>query len=84
MKTIQVNVSKTYEVKIGRNILNEVTSTLKVGQKLAIVTDETVAMLHLEKLKSVLENAGFEPEVFMFPSGEAQYLCFHQEKRQKV
>ena len=71
MKTIQVNVSKTYEVKIGRNILNEVTSTLKVGQKLAIVTDETVAMLHLEKLKSVLENAGFEPEVFMFPSGEA-------------
>ena len=71
MKTIQVNVSKTYEVKIGRNILNEVTSTLKVGQKLAIVTDETVAMLHLEKLKSVLENAGFEPAVFMFPSGEA-------------
>lgn len=70
MKTIQVKVSKNYEVKIGTNILSEVTSTLKKGQKVAIVTDETVALLHLEKLKDVLANAGFVAEVFMFPSGE--------------
>lgn len=70
MKTIQVKASKSYKVKIGTNILKEVTDVLKKNQKVVIVTDETVAFLHLEKLKNVLLAAGFEPEVFMFPSGE--------------
>ena len=70
MRTIQVNASKSYKVKIGTNILSEVTDVLSEGQNVAIVTDETVALLHLEKLKNTLAQAGFKAEVFMFPSGE--------------
>jgi 3-dehydroquinate synthase len=70
MKTIQVKASKSYEVKIGSDILKKITEVIRKNQKVAIVTDETVALLHLEKLKSILAEAGFEAEVFMFPSGE--------------
>jgi 3-dehydroquinate synthase len=35
-----------------------------------IVTDENVAMFHLEKMKAVLQDAGFEPKSVIVPAGE--------------
>ena len=70
MKTIQVKTSNSYEVKIGTGILSEVNQELQDNQKVAIITDETVAFLYLEKLKNILQKEGHEAEVFMFPSGE--------------
>lgn len=73
MEIVQVKTkSKSYDVRIGQGILNEIPPFLSNHfpqlTKLMIITDETVAALHLEELKEVLRER--EYFVFVAPSGE--------------
>lgn len=70
MKTVQVKASRSYEVLIGNDILGQMREVITPDQKVAVVTDETVASYHLETLKSQLRKLGKEAEVFTFAPGE--------------
>ena len=74
METIHVNVQKSYDVLVGSGLLgqsgeliHEVDSRI---QKLFVVSDSNVAPLYLEKLRDVLQSAGFEVFSFVFAAGE--------------
>lgn len=73
MRTVSVKASRSYEVKIGRDLLKtlgaEAASLLK-GRAAAIVSDSNVAPLYLEQTKVSLESAGFRTCSFLFPAGE--------------
>jgi 3-dehydroquinate synthase len=73
METIAIHTeSKDYHVYVGEGIRNEISTFLSnhfIGlTRILIITDETVASLHLEKLMSVLDS--WQPIVFTAPSGE--------------
>jgi 3-dehydroquinate synthase len=73
METIQIKTaSKMYPVFVGEGVrmdLNNFLSTHLNGlTRILIITDETVAEFHLQKLLSVLKS--WNPIVFTAPSGE--------------
>ncbi|MEH7415158.1 3-dehydroquinate synthase [Neobacillus drentensis] len=73
METIQIQTeSKQYPVYVGEGIRNELCTFLTNHfpdlTRILIVTDETVAKLHLEKLLQVLKP--WEPIIFTAPAGE--------------
>jgi 3-dehydroquinate synthase len=73
MEAIPIETSsKSYQVFIGEGVTNEISSFLTNHfanlTKLLIITDETVAEIHLEKLLSSLEM--WNPVVYTTPSGE--------------
>lgn len=95
MTTVSVRASRSYEVKVGRNLLDtlgtEAAALLK-GRTAAIVSDSNVAPLYLDKAKASLEQAGFQVCAFVFPAGEAskngqtyldllEFLAAHQITR---
>lgn len=53
-----------YDVVVGQ------IGNLSYMQNPIIVTDENVAIFHLEKMKAVLQDAGFEPKSVIVPAGE--------------
>jgi 3-dehydroquinate synthase len=65
---------RSYEIVIGEELIPRagqwVAPLLKSGRAM-IVTDETVAELHLEALERALESAGGAFEAFVLPAGEA-------------
>ena len=73
MKIIKVNASRSYDVKIGSNLLPslgaEVAALCKAG-KACIVSDSNVWPLYGEKVENSLRDAGFETVHFVFPAGE--------------
>lgn len=75
MKTIKVNASKSYDVKIGAGLLkdlgNELLSVLKKPCKIAIISDSNVWPLYGEASQCALEIAGFSVVCFVFPAGES-------------
>lgn len=75
MKTVKISVSKEYEVLIGAGLLDSCgqlcRAVLPKCEKAAIISDDNVAPLYLEKVKTQLESAGFETVSFVFPHGEA-------------
>ncbi|MEH7076909.1 3-dehydroquinate synthase [Neobacillus drentensis] len=73
METIQINTkSKNYNVFVGEGVRKEISSFLAnhfAGlTRILIITDETVAKLHLEKLLSELNF--LNPVIYTAPSGE--------------
>lgn len=73
MDTISIEASsKSYPVFIGRGIITQLkqmlNSSFKGLTKIMIITDETVAEIHLHALISQLED--FHYTVFIVPSGE--------------
>lgn len=73
METIDIHTaSKKYHVFVGEGVRKEInaflTNHLPNLTRIFIITDETVAKLHLEKLLSVLSS--WDPIVFTAPSGE--------------
>lgn len=73
MTTVHVNTSTSYDVHIGRGILQSagrMILPLIKGKKLALITDSNVAPLYGETVRVSLESAGFEVFVFTFPAGE--------------
>jgi 3-dehydroquinate synthase len=73
METIHIQTeSKKYDVFVGEGITNEISSFLSNHfnglTKILIITDETVAAMHLEKLLILLRD--WDPVVYTAPSGE--------------
>ncbi|MCP1659217.1 3-dehydroquinate synthase [Neisseria perflava] len=73
MHTLTVQTpSHPYPIFIGQNLLDEADTLLKpyLGKKAAIVTNETVAPLYLEKIQTALDKAGVEHFSIILPDGE--------------
>lgn len=74
MKTIQIDVSSaSYEIKAGYDVLKKLPEFLKeadIKGKIAIITDTNVAPLYLEKLNSILSEAGTDCCDIILPAGE--------------
>ena len=73
MRKIHVNVSKPYDVLIGNGLINELPGLISpvcASKRLAIITDDIVAGLYLEKVEEELKERGFETISFIFQHGE--------------
>jgi 3-dehydroquinate synthase len=65
--------SRSYEIAIGEGLLKEAGKRLRPLLKrpfTAIVTDATVAKLHLEALRASLASAGIDATSIVLPAGE--------------
>ena len=75
--------ARSYDIKIGRGLIDaagaEIAAVLP-GSRLAIVTDDTVAGLHLDAFTGSLAAAGLEYTVLTVPAGEGT-KCFSQFER---
>ena len=75
MKTVTVNASKTYDIKIGSGLLSSIgeeARALGKAKKICIISESTVYPLYGEAVKNSLEQAGFAVISFVFPAGEEQ------------
>ena len=73
MKTVTVNASKTYDIKIGSGLLStigEEAAALGKATKICIVSETNVWPLYGETVQKSLENAGFSVISYVFPAGE--------------
>ena len=65
---------RAYDVRIGPGLLpraGELIATLLRRPRVAILTDETVAALHLDPLRAGLAQAGIDSVALSLPAGEA-------------
>jgi 3-dehydroquinate synthase len=75
-ETTTVNVAlanRAYDIVIGRGVVGSLAAriaALKPGARLAIVTDENVARLHLEAIERQLSAAGMTASRIVVPPGE--------------
>jgi len=72
VKRVQVNTARSYSVLIGRGAVRHLPEELKTfpaARRLMLVSDDTVASLHLENLVQLLGN--WEVHTHVFPAGEA-------------
>ncbi len=73
MNVVTVQASRTYDVKIGRGLLDTLgteLSRIAVG-KVLVVTDENVAPLYLGRVYRSLTQEGFTVYTFSVPAGES-------------
>lgn len=73
MTTVTVKASQTYDVKIGRGLLDtlgEEAARAFQGRIVCIVSDSNVAPHYLSQATHSLERAGFTVLAFVFPAGE--------------
>ena len=74
-ETVRVDLGPhAYDVIVGDNLLDEAgerIARLRPGAKCAIVTDETVAELHLRRLERSLKVNGLQSVSIVVPAGEA-------------
>ncbi|MGA9252960.1 MAG: 3-dehydroquinate synthase [Roseobacter sp.] len=74
-KTVHVDLpGRAYDVLIGTGLIEEAgaqISPLLSRPKVAVITDETVAALHLEELRDGLAASGIKMEALALPAGEA-------------
>ena len=75
MKTVTVNASKQYDIRIGSGLLatlGEAAKQLGKAEKVCIVSDSTVWNLYGEAVQKNLETFDFLVSSYVFPAGEAQ------------
>lgn len=75
MKTVTVNASKQYDIRIGSGLLatlGEAAKQLGKAEKVCIVSDSTVWNLYGETAQKNLEASDFQVSNYVFPAGEAQ------------
>ena len=73
MTTVTVKASQTYDVKVGRGLLDtlgEEAARAFQGRTVCIVSDSNVAPHYLSQATHSLERAGFTVLAFVFPAGE--------------
>ncbi len=74
MKTLPVETSRPYEIKIARGLLPRAgilcRQALPQAKKLAVVTDSNVLPLYLGRLADSLKAAGFQVQCLTVPAGE--------------
>ncbi|MBD1546922.1 3-dehydroquinate synthase [Roseibium aggregatum] len=84
LRTVSVDLGeRSYGIEIGRGLIEQAgdkIAKLLPGSRMAIVTDETVAGLHLDTLKKSLGKAGVDHVVMTVPAGEAT-KCFAMYER---
>ena len=72
--TVPVDLdARSYDIHIGPTVLAEAGGLMRPvlrGPKAVVVTDETVASLHLEALSASLARAGIVQETVILPPGE--------------
>ncbi len=74
MRSVTVNTSTQYEVKIGAGLLarlGQETAQVCKAQKAAIISDSTVWPLYGRTAETSLQGAGFDTVHYIFPAGEA-------------
>jgi 3-dehydroquinate synthase len=73
--TVRVELGpRSYDILIGRDLIDEAGAEIArrmPGVRFAVVTDETVAGLHLRRLEESLEAAKIERQVFTIAPGES-------------
>jgi 3-dehydroquinate synthase len=73
-KTVRVDLgARSYDVLIGAGLLEEAGARIAPfapGRRAAVVVDETVARLHLPRLRASLEAAGVATHPVIVPAGE--------------
>lgn len=73
MRTVNVSASKTYNVYIGKGLIDscgDMVKDLVKGRKCVIISDSNVAPLYAQRVKESLEKSGFMAEVFVIEAGE--------------
>ncbi|MEO1474939.1 MAG: 3-dehydroquinate synthase [Pseudomonadota bacterium] len=66
--------ARSYDIEIGSGLVHRAgkrIATFASRPRVFIVTDETVAALHLAPLEADLSKAGLTPETFTLPGGES-------------
>lgn len=66
--------ARSYEVRVGRDLIDRAgaeIAPLLARRRVAVVTDETVASLHLPRLVAALEAEGIGVATLALPAGEA-------------
>ncbi len=74
MKIVPVNASKKYDIVIGKGILKDLGQLVKKSvksERFAVIADENVGNIYLERVLSLLEKEGFSCSSFVFRAGEA-------------
>ena len=74
IQTIPVRTSPAYSVQIGPGLLGRCGSLLQdmlAPCRMAVITDDTVAPLYLERVTASLTSAGFAVVSYVFPAGES-------------
>lgn len=73
-RTVRVELAdRSYDIIIGPDLLagaGEHLAALLPGARFAIITDENVAKVHLETVKSALDRAGIDHTAHILPAGE--------------
>ncbi len=81
MSVFNVELKKTvddsYDIEIGFDLEKRLAEDLKNGllggvKNLAVITDSVVRPLYGDRIRKLLEAAGYRAELFCFPAGEAQ------------
>lgn len=84
METVHVGLGdRAYDIHIGPGLLAQsgaLISPMATRKQICVVTDENVAALHLESLRSGLAQAGFSMEALVLPAGEST-KCWAQLER---
>lgn len=71
MKTLEVGLgARAYPIHIGPGLLDALPK-MNLGRRVAIVTNEIVAPLYLERLRASLAKVGVGSTAIMLPDGEA-------------
>src|SRR5437879_10372063 len=75
--------ARAYDIVIGRGVLGSLGARIKAlrpGAKVAVVTDENVAKLHLAATEASLKAAGIESSAIVVPAGEGSknYATFEK------
>lgn len=73
MKAVHISASRSYFVKIGSGLLNQIAAEVAAvtkAESLCIVSDDTVWRLYGDKVKSALSANGYRCTEYVFPAGE--------------
>ena len=73
MKTVHIDASKSYDVRIGRGLLDDCGRQIAERVRCAsaaVVADDTVYALYGERVCASLEAAGVHTVCYVFPHGE--------------
>ncbi len=74
--------ARSYDIMIGEGLLGQAgrhIAPLLATPRVAVVTDENVAALHLEELRRALDDAAIAHHCFVLPAGEATKDFGHLE-----